>query len=76
VLVKISETLKSVELDTPVLWKSADRKVSGTWTVTENYSNNDLVCRRLTIEAAMDSEATSRHLGFCKVGRAWLVEID
>jgi len=75
-LAKIDETLNSMALDTAVQWQSADGKVSSTWTVTENYSNNDLVCRQLAMETTTDSKATSRHLGFCKVDGAWLVDID
>ncbi len=75
-LVKINETLNSVALDTPVQWKSADEKVSSTWTVTDNYSKNDLVCRRLNLDTTMNNQTTSRRFGFCKVDSAWFVDID
>ena len=75
-LAKINETLNSVALDTPVQWQSADEKVSSTWTMTENYSNNDLVCRRLNLDTTMNNQTTSRHFGFCNVDSAWLVDID
>ena len=75
-LAKINETLNSVALDTPVQWKSADEKVSSTWTMTENYSNNDLVCRRLNLDTTMNNQTTSRRFGFCNVDSAWLVDID
>ena len=75
-LMKINETLDSVALDTPVQWKSADEKVSSTWAVTDNYSKNNLVCRRLNLDTTMDNQTTSRRFGFCKVDGAWLVDID
>ena len=75
-LAKINETLNSVALDTPVQWQSADEKVSSTWTMTENYSNNDLVCRRLNLDTTMNNQTTSRRFGFCNVDSAWLVDID
>ena len=75
-LAKINETLNSVAVDTPVQWKSTDEKVSGTWTVTDNYSKNDRVCRRLTLDTTMNNQIMSRHFGFCNVDSAWLVDID
>ncbi len=75
-LIKINETLNSAALDTPVQWKSIDEKVSSTWTVTDNYSKNNLVCRRLNLDTTMNNQATSRRFGFCNVDSAWLVDID
>ena len=75
-LIKINETLNSVALDTPVQWRSTDEKVSSTWTVTDNYSKNDRICRRLTLDTTMNNQITSRHFGFCNVDSAWLVDID
>ena len=75
-LVKINETLNSVVLDTPVQWTSADEKVSGTWTVTDNYSKNDRVCRRLNLDTTMNNQTTSRRFGFCNVDSAWIVDIN
>jgi hypothetical protein len=75
-LVKINETLNSVALDTPVQWKSTDEKVSSTWTVTDNYSKNNRVCRRLNLDTTMNNQTTSRRFGFCNVDSAWLVDID
>ena len=75
-LVKINETLDSVALGAPVQWKSADEKVSSTWIVTDNYSTNGLVCRRLNLDTTMNNQTTSRRFGFCNVDSAWLVDID
>jgi len=75
-LVKINETLDSVALGAPVQWKSADEKVSSTWIVTDNYSTNGLVCRRLNLDTTMNNQTTSRRFGFCNVDSAWLIDID
>ena len=73
---KINATLDTAEIDTPVAWQTTDGRLTSVWTVTENYQERDLSCRKMTLETTSNGETFSTGYGFCKIDESWLFDLE
>ena len=73
---EINATLDTAEIDTPVAWQTTDGRLTSVWTVTEDYQNGGLSCRKMTLETTSNGETFSTGYGFCKIDESWLFDLE